>query len=40
MPMERCPECGRVLPQNKICENGCVPKQTEPRKKTNNSKAS
>lgn len=27
MPMERCPKCGRVLPLNKECENGCQAKE-------------
>lgn len=27
MPMERCTTCGRVLPINKECENGCKAKE-------------
>lgn len=40
MGMERCSVCGRVLPTNRICENGCVPKRSTQKKKNNNSKAS
>ena len=24
MPVERCSKCGRVLPINMLCENGCL----------------